>query len=288
MPPQNINKNTAIITTIHQPNSNLFQLFDKAYILTAGKCVYNGTPSAIVDHLRDKFGAICPNFTNPADFILDIANDIKTDTGLQLIDRLAVYEKEENDKRNLESSRMASKMDVNGNDQLAIIMNNLNNLTHTDQAANQQGKLHGTYKNGSRMFRDPINGREVELAEIYRSSFKRKFNFFKEYYLNVKKLTVCSLRDPQQTIFRLMNSVVFPIVLYITVTGEQAKESGCTFLPANSTHIQTENIYERYDRQLKGIQGAGLTFINLMFIYFSAMVPAILVLSQHINVLRKE
>ena len=128
----------------------------------------------------------------------------------------------------------------------------------------------------------------MELAEIYRSSFKRKFNFFKEYFLNVKKLTVCSLRDPQQTIFRLMNSVVFPIVLYITVTGEQAKESGCTFLPLNATHIQTENIYERYDRQLKGIQGAGLTFINLMFIYFSAMVPAILVLSQHINVLRKE
>ena len=56
----------------------------------------------------------------------------------------------------------------------------------------------------------------------------------------------------------------------------------------NETHILTENIYERYDRQLKGIQGAGLTFINLMFVYFSSMVPAILVLSQHINVLRKE
>ena len=300
---KNINKNTAIITTIHQPNSNLFQLFDKCYILTAGKCIFNGTPSTIVDHLKDKFGAVCPNFTNPADFILDIANDIKTDAGLQLIERLAAHEKEENDKRNLESSRMASKMDMNGNDQLAIIMNNLNNLTH--QGGNhvsqppalpppqQHNKAHanGNHhhgKNGSRMFRDPISGREVELAEIYRSSFKRKFNFFKEYFLNVKKLIVCSLRDPQQTIFRLMNSVVFPIVLYITVTGEQAKESGCTFLPLNETHIQTENIYERYDRQLKGIQGAGLTFINLMFIYFSAMVPAILVLSQHINVLRKE
>lgn len=64
-----INKNTAIITTIHQPNSNLFQLFDKCYILTAGKCIYNGTPSTIVDHLKDKFDSICPTFTNPADYV---------------------------------------------------------------------------------------------------------------------------------------------------------------------------------------------------------------------------
>lgn len=175
---------------------------------------------------------------------------------------------------------MASKLDVNGNDQLAIIMNN--NLHHAN------GQMQAYSKNESKMFADPVNGGEVELTEIYRSSFKREFHFFSEYFLNVKKLMVCSLRDPQQTIFRLINSVVFPIILYFTVTDEQVGESGCSFLPLNETHILTESVYKRYDRQLKGVQGAGLTFINLMFVYFSAMTPGILVLSQHINVLRKE
>ena len=67
---KNINKNTAIITTIHQPNSNLFQLFDKCYVLTAGRCIYNSTPAGIVDHFKNNFDTICPTFTNPADFIL--------------------------------------------------------------------------------------------------------------------------------------------------------------------------------------------------------------------------
>ena len=231
----------------------------------------------MVDHLKTKFNAICPIFNNPADFILDIANDTKTETGIALIKRLSDYEKEENKRRDLESSRVVAKL--NGSDQLAIMVNdNLN-------PGNNQLHVH---KNGSKKFIDPVNGGEVELARIQRSSFKREFNFFNEYFLNIKKLLTCSFRDPQQTIFRLANSVVFPIVLYFTVTGEQAKESGCSFLPLNETHILTESVYERYDRQLKGVQGAGLTFINLMFVYFSAMVPGILVLSQHINVLRKE
>ena len=228
--------------------------------------------------MKENFGAICPNFTNPADFILDIANDHKTETGLALIDRMAAFEKEENEKRNLESSRIAAKLDLNGKDQLAIIMNN--QLAHSNQ--------YGAHKNESKRFMDPVSGEEVVLASIQRSSFKRDFNFFNEYLLNVKKLMVCSFRDPQQTIFRLANSIIFPVVLYFTVTGEQAKESGCSFLPLNETHILTESVYQRYDRQLKGVQGAGLTFINLMFVYFSALVPGILVLSQHINVLRKE
>ena len=54
-----------IITTIHQPNSHLFQLFDKCYILTNGKCIYNGKPSKIVDHLYNNFHIKCPNFVNP-------------------------------------------------------------------------------------------------------------------------------------------------------------------------------------------------------------------------------
>ena len=180
---KNINKNTAIITTIHQPSSNLFQLFDKCYVLTSGRCIYNGTPATIVDHLKSKFEIICPTFTNPADFILEVANDIKTAEGLEIIERLSAYEQEKKDKRDAESDKR-KRIDLNGNNQISIIMNN----------SNQQDNN----KNGFRIFKDPINGRNVELQEIHRSSFNRNGRFFNEYYENTKKIFTCALRDPQQ------------------------------------------------------------------------------------------
>lgn len=217
----------------------------------------------MVNHLKDKFNTQCPNFTNPADYILEVANDTKTEKGLELIDKLALYEKRKG-KGLLESA----KLDINANSRYGNI------------------NVKSDNKN-SKVFIDPISGRHTELLEIQRSSFKRKNYFLNEFYENFKKLAISALRDPQQTVFRFMNSVAFPIVIY-AVTSKQLTETGCTFLPLNSTHILPETIYDRYDRQLKGIQGAGITFINLMFMFFSSMIPAILVLSQHINVLRKE
>ena len=52
-----------------------------------------------------------------------------------------------------------------------------------------------------------------------------------------------------------MNNTAFPIILYLTITGDQSRESGCSFLAENDTHIYSENFYKRYDRQLKGTQG---------------------------------
>lgn len=175
-----------------------------------------------------------------------------------MINKLAAYEQSENTRRNQELSKLTNPvkhLDLNGNDQISIIMNHQNENSSSKPSS----------KN-TRIFVDPISSRRIELQEIHRSSFKRKNNFFREYYQNVIKLLVCSIRDPQQTIFRLMNSIVFPIVLHITVTGEQAKETGCTFLAANSTHILNENMYERYDRQLKGIQGNVILMINYIII----------------------
>lgn len=160
---------------------------------------------------------------------------MKTEKGLELIDKLSKYEQDEVTKKNAELDRLVNPvkhLDLNGNDQnVSIMMNN-----HSINDSKQQ-----TYKNGSKTFVDPINGKRVELQEIYRSSFKRKNHFFNEYYQNVKKLVICSLRDPQQTIFRLMNSIVFPIVLHITVTGEQARESGKHLSDLSLSLVNKEN-----------------------------------------------
>lgn len=68
-----------IICTIHSPSALLFEMFDHVYALADGSCIYQGSSKHLVSFLKD-LDLICPETFNPADFLLEIAND---DYGLQ-------------------------------------------------------------------------------------------------------------------------------------------------------------------------------------------------------------
>eukprot|EP00188_Purpureofilum_apyrenoidigerum_P002320 Plantae.Rhodophyta-Purpureofilum_apyrenoidigerum.ctg24313.p1 GENE.Plantae.Rhodophyta-Purpureofilum_apyrenoidigerum.ctg24313~~Plantae.Rhodophyta-Purpureofilum_apyrenoidigerum.ctg24313.p1 ORF type:complete len:660 (-),score=140.77 Plantae.Rhodophyta-Purpureofilum_apyrenoidigerum.ctg24313:124-2103(-) len=60
-----------IVTTIHQPRSNIFSLFDKLLLLSGGRIMYFGNAADAVDY----FSALnyrCPSNFNPADFFIDL------------------------------------------------------------------------------------------------------------------------------------------------------------------------------------------------------------------------
>uniref|UniRef100_A0A7N0UE86 ABC transporter domain-containing protein n=1 Tax=Kalanchoe fedtschenkoi TaxID=63787 RepID=A0A7N0UE86_KALFE len=65
-----------VVTTIHQPSSRLYRLFDKVLVLCDGSPVYFGNAGRVMEY----FGSIGydPGFdlVNPADFLLDLANGI--------------------------------------------------------------------------------------------------------------------------------------------------------------------------------------------------------------------
>ena len=42
--------NKIILTTIHQPSSNIFSLFDKLIIINHGKCVYQGKCNRLIGY----------------------------------------------------------------------------------------------------------------------------------------------------------------------------------------------------------------------------------------------
>lgn len=65
------NKSRTIITTIHQPSSNIYQLFDNVMLLANGKTVYYGAAGDALDYF-EALGHNCPKNYNPADFLLDM------------------------------------------------------------------------------------------------------------------------------------------------------------------------------------------------------------------------
>ncbi len=67
-----LDKPIAVLTTIHQPGSRVFNLFDKIYALSkTGRCIFEGSPGDITTK-TSSIGLDCPINYNPAEYLLEI------------------------------------------------------------------------------------------------------------------------------------------------------------------------------------------------------------------------
>ncbi|CAF0722180.1 unnamed protein product [Adineta ricciae] len=62
-----------IITSIHQPSSQIFQSFDQLILLADGKTIYMGNPSNALAYFAT-MGHHSPAQYNPADYVMDLVN----------------------------------------------------------------------------------------------------------------------------------------------------------------------------------------------------------------------
>ncbi|CAG8642198.1 4005_t:CDS:10, partial [Acaulospora morrowiae] len=69
-----IQQHKTIIMVIHQPSSQVFELFDKLLLMADGHVVYFGERANVVNYLNDQKCKCHPNF-NPADYIMELLND---------------------------------------------------------------------------------------------------------------------------------------------------------------------------------------------------------------------
>lgn len=68
-----------VVTTIHQPSSRLYHMFDKVVLLSEGSPIYYGRASAALDYFSS-IGFTTSLTVNPADLLLDLANGIAPDS----------------------------------------------------------------------------------------------------------------------------------------------------------------------------------------------------------------
>jgi len=64
-------RNCTILCTIHQPQSKIFSLFHSVLVMSRGQVVAMGSRDAVLEQYT-RAGYPCPEFTNPADHILDV------------------------------------------------------------------------------------------------------------------------------------------------------------------------------------------------------------------------
>lgn len=67
-----------VIAVIHQPSSEIFDLFDDVIFMSKGYIVYNGPVKDVVPYFADR-GFQCPSDYNPADYVMYILQTIDMD-----------------------------------------------------------------------------------------------------------------------------------------------------------------------------------------------------------------
>ena len=65
------NKGKTIIQTIHQPNSDMFELFDRLMLMAKGEIIFFNEAKFAVDHFAS-INYKCPELSNPADYFMSI------------------------------------------------------------------------------------------------------------------------------------------------------------------------------------------------------------------------
>ncbi|TPX58866.1 hypothetical protein PhCBS80983_g02858 [Powellomyces hirtus] len=75
-------KGRTICVSIHQPRSDIFELFDYIVLLTRGDLVYSGRRADVLDHFAKQSHEI-PAQMNPADFLIDVSSVDNSDLGAE-------------------------------------------------------------------------------------------------------------------------------------------------------------------------------------------------------------
>jgi ABC-type multidrug transport system ATPase subunit len=105
-----IKHNLLVITSIHQPSTSTFALFDKLILLSAGQTMYNGPVDQVGQYFSQQ-GRPMPKYINPAEFVLELVNtDFASDQEEAEQRLLSIHEEwEKSENANLLRTELASE-----------------------------------------------------------------------------------------------------------------------------------------------------------------------------------
>lgn len=63
-----------VVSTIHQPSSEIFDSFERLILICRGNIIYQGEAHQAVDYFT-RLGHKCPDFSNPSDYFMKLMNE---------------------------------------------------------------------------------------------------------------------------------------------------------------------------------------------------------------------
>ena len=80
------NQGRSVVTTIHQPRSEIFDLFHDVVFLASGSIIYQG-PAKKVREFFASAGYVCPDKHNPADFVMHLLQTLSAEELEEIVNR---------------------------------------------------------------------------------------------------------------------------------------------------------------------------------------------------------
>ena len=180
-------KSPAIMCSIHQPSARVMNNFHKIYVLSSdGRCIFQGPPGRLLSHLS-KFDLTCPQFHNPADFIIEIASG---DYGLEPINKLALFETD----RQLDELNSEKIINV-GSGGLAVGV-----------------RERVVY---------------MKVSRVIQRMKNRSFPIFLHTFLLWKRTLTTNLREPKLTWLRLMQAIFIALIMSFLYDYPIGEPDGC-------------------------------------------------------------
>ncbi|XP_055018551.1 ATP-binding cassette sub-family G member 8 [Boleophthalmus pectinirostris] len=140
--------NRLVLLSVHQPRSDIFQLFDLVVLLSSGSAVYCGAARDMVPYFT-ALGYPCPRYCNPSDFYVDLISIDRRSAELEAecLQRARVLaeqfkEKVKDTDDHMWKSDRGSTSSFQGNEHVSPNIEGEELITITNQGSELPGRLH--------------------------------------------------------------------------------------------------------------------------------------------------
>lgn len=80
-----VNADRTVVASMYQPTPDAFRMFDNLLLLSKGRVIYAGKISNATDYfVNSPYQYFCGNYSNPADFLVDISGSQISDSNVSV------------------------------------------------------------------------------------------------------------------------------------------------------------------------------------------------------------
>lgn len=273
----------AIVVTIHQPQQEVFDIFDKVYIMAnGGITIYDGRPEDCVNFVQRNSGIQMPGEDyNPASFLIEIASgEYGCEPIKALRDRIKKdfvanrrkFKKEQF--RAIDIERTQQVDNIHG-EQSSV---NRSNIKNDDLSRNSNDESNIIQVSGG----DRKENRKPFLyidQRIVKGSSVNRGHFWLKTRILSKRCWLSFTRDPKQMIARILFHIFLPINMAVIMGTEPGQSNACPAFEAqykiqDLVNDTIETSSDRQEELLLSLENVSLLFV-LIYALSSANIVAV-------------